>query len=50
MAATVSPIASDAERARASQPPISPLVGEMTGRPEGGNVEHYCLHDVETEK
>ncbi|MCA0055140.1 MULTISPECIES: precorrin-3B synthase [unclassified Mesorhizobium] len=34
------PISSDAEGEPAPEPPISPLVGEMSGRTEGGAVEH----------
>ncbi|MBZ9916721.1 MULTISPECIES: precorrin-3B synthase [unclassified Mesorhizobium] len=34
------PISWDAEGEPAPEPPISPLVGEMSGRTEGGAVEH----------
>ena len=37
--APVSPIASVAEDAPTSKPPISPLEGEMSGRTEGGDME-----------
>jgi hypothetical protein len=40
-AALVSLIANAAEWANSSKLPISPLVGEMSGRTEGGNVESH---------
>ena len=39
MSARLSPTSDGAERAAAPMLPISPLGGEMAGRPEGGNVE-----------
>ncbi|TIT19853.1 MAG: lytic murein transglycosylase [Mesorhizobium sp.] len=43
----LSPIFSVAERAARSKLPISPLAGEMAGRPEGGVTER-CLRDPVT--
>ncbi|TIL85663.1 MAG: hypothetical protein E5Y68_02755 [Mesorhizobium sp.] len=37
----ISPITKVARRVPSSKLPISPLVGEMSGRTEGGAVEHY---------
>jgi hypothetical protein len=39
-AAKISPIANVAGRMLLAKLPISPLVGEMSDRTEGGNVEH----------
>ena len=39
MAAQLSPIVGVAEGAMNVKPPISPQVGEMSGRTGGGNVE-----------
>ncbi|TIN95312.1 MAG: lytic murein transglycosylase [Mesorhizobium sp.] len=36
----ISPIISIAKTSGVPKLPISPLVGEMAGRPEGGAVEH----------
>jgi hypothetical protein len=42
-AAGLSPIANVAKRAESVKLPISPLVGEMSGRTEGGVKERYFL-------
>ncbi|TPN36599.1 hypothetical protein FKO01_08500 [Mesorhizobium sp. B2-3-3] len=44
--AMVSPITGGAGWAAGSKPPISPLAGEMAGRPEGGVKERGATGDI----